>query len=579
MGYFVLKGHSVHEPTDAETLFAKLQSGELLPSDLAQAEGTNYWTHLYTLFPPATLGDRVDAGAARLKERLSIWKQRPLEPGIFCAVAGCLIFLASHWPILLYGPFILGAAAAGALLMLRGRLAAGLSLALGAVLVPALLSTAFHPGKHPAEPTSQPAPPEAVAVQTTSPAAKQGQPESNPEARLVASSPVSDPASAPRNAESPSPAPSVETDLMAPGAPKPEASGSAAPPHAIAPGTGLATSSAKVAASSSIAPSSVAGESAAPETGGMVLIDTGNGKGSGFFAHMNGRSYLITNGNVVAGARRIQCTSSDGKRFAFEKGRIELAEDRDLVRFAIDSDRCLELAKDAPGIDSRIFAYENGDGDGVVTKLEGKVLGLGPKEIEVSAAFIAEDSGGPILNSQGEVVGVATYNTPDSNIAEWIKDGNRSTTPRRTGMRLDGSIHWTSVPLDQFQRQSATIEEAAGLLGEYIGFTQELGRGPFTRTIKTQYGAKRTDVTGYVGYYNNLCTPNSARSGLEGRVQTARESLMQIVRSTANSFKGTSSAPMPGFLKIRAAAVVKNLNELAILLDPHGSEEDWKRIF
>jgi S1-C subfamily serine protease len=46
----------------------------------------------------------------------------------------------------------------------------------------------------------------------------------------------------------------------------------------------------------------------------------------------------------------------------------------------------------------------------VIRTLPGKILGIGPDKIEVDCEFICGNSGGPIVNSDGRLLALASFN-------------------------------------------------------------------------------------------------------------------------------------------------------------------------
>ena len=72
----------------------------------------------------------------------------------------------------------------------------------------------------------------------------------------------------------------------------------------------------------------------------------------------------------------------------------------------------LDQSRISVKIGDAIVVLGNSGGGGVVTKLEGKLVGIGPDRIEVSAEFIPGNSGSPIIHvPTGKVIGIATYLT------------------------------------------------------------------------------------------------------------------------------------------------------------------------
>jgi hypothetical protein len=90
--------------------------------------------------------------------------------------------------------------------------------------------------------------------------------------------------------------------------------------------------------------------------------------------------------------------------------------------------------------------YGNSDGKGVITEIKGEIIGIGPKELEVSSEFVQGNSGSALLNDLGEVVGVATYAIKDFNPDDWVKADTRFSRARRFALRLN-DLKWKKKSL------------------------------------------------------------------------------------------------------------------------------------
>jgi hypothetical protein len=138
--------------------------------------------------------------------------------------------------------------------------------------------------------------------------------------------------------------------------------------------------------------------------------------------------------------------------------RIELANDRDLVRVLISDDRppTLHIATSPPKVDDGILVLGNSEGAGVITQLKGTIKGLGPDVMEVDAPFVSGNSGSPIVTTNGDVLGVATFVTRPRTI-NWVEAGTPFAQARRFGVRLQGDIEWKPISVRQLYQESATL--------------------------------------------------------------------------------------------------------------------------
>jgi serine protease Do len=146
------------------------------------------------------------------------------------------------------------------------------------------------------------------------------------------------------------------------------------------------------------------------------------GQGSGFvFSHDKGlisnKAYVLTNNHVVEGADRITVKFKDGREFSAEiKGRDPKS---DIAVLEIEADKIPELILgDSNNLDvgEWVLAFGNPFGlshtmtAGIVSAKGRTSLGISDYEdfIQTDAAINPGNSGGPLVNLDGEVVGINT---------------------------------------------------------------------------------------------------------------------------------------------------------------------------
>ena len=170
----------------------------------------------------------------------------------------------------------------------------------------------------------------------------------------------------------------------------------------------------------------------------LVVIVCGEKSGSGFIVRDGGRPYLFTNAHVVRKGVVI-AQRLDGTRLRL--GPRDEAVGRDMVRFVLEDESvpAFDLAAGVPNIGDPVVVLGNSDGRGVVTEIRGKVIGVGPREIEVDAAFVIGNSGSPVLDRNGRVIGIATYLRDCRNDEDWSKIDTRFNGIRRFALRLLGT--------------------------------------------------------------------------------------------------------------------------------------------
>lgn len=174
----------------------------------------------------------------------------------------------------------------------------------------------------------------------------------------------------------------------------------------------------------------------------MAIITTDSGQGSGFLVTLEGDTYLVTNEHVIRSTQPPKACLLDGTTLSL--GRLELAEDRDLVRFAVAPRKrgSLRLAATLPDTGEAVVLYGNSLGGGVVTESRGKLLGVGPVRLETDAEIVNGNSGGPLLSERGEVLGVASF--VEKRDETWVTRETRYTATRRFALRLNGTS-WKSL--------------------------------------------------------------------------------------------------------------------------------------
>jgi len=225
------------------------------------------------------------------------------------------------------------------------------------------------------------------------------------------------------------------------------------------------------------------------------------GSGSGFICQMNGKKYLITNEHVTRGGQPFSAILLDGRKLSFQS--IEVADDRDLARLEITEStvKGLTVSAKTQNINDPVFVFGNSAGSGVATSLSGKILGIGPVEVETDAPFVAGNSGSPIVDQNGEVIAVATSATLHSDPSDWVKQGTRFTNVRRFGVKIDGAPWKLFNQQDYFIRTHALIDIKTFCVDLYnLRFTDS-----FIDTIAFRYNYNFVIEKKRYLYFPNFC--------------------------------------------------------------------------
>jgi hypothetical protein len=190
----------------------------------------------------------------------------------------------------------------------------------------------------------------------------------------------------------------------------------------------------------------------------VILVSVGGSpNGSAFVVEMDGGQYIITNLHLVNSVKTWEFTLSDGSKIPLDSS-MEVARNKDLVRFELPSYAdmpALRLAESSIGFGEKITAYGDSQGKGAITKTWGTILGTGPEVIEVSAGIVSGNSGGPVVNKQGKVVGISTFLTRRK--LSWVNANTRYSRTRRLALRLDCNIDWIECSTDDFREQVAIL--------------------------------------------------------------------------------------------------------------------------
>ncbi len=146
--------------------------------------------------------------------------------------------------------------------------------------------------------------------------------------------------------------------------------------------------------------------------------------GSGFVVEKNGKKYVVTNAHVVESA-----DDSDGSLYVFSYNRnryeVKLVGGDSWFDIAVlefvdnpgNEFKTMKFAKSNPRIGEKVFAIGNPLGtkpntvtNGMISALNRTTEGLTGKHgyLQSTATIIWGNSGGPLVNSRGEVVGVNT---------------------------------------------------------------------------------------------------------------------------------------------------------------------------
>ena len=191
----------------------------------------------------------------------------------------------------------------------------------------------------------------------------------------------------------------------------------------------------------------------------VLLVEGDSGSGSAFVVSVDGSQYIYTNAHVLAWQKKVVFRSMNGNVISHGEV-VEVAEEKDIARIPLKGAPFkvpLHLVANAEvKLGEEVVAYGNSGGEGVITSLEGEILGVGPLEIEVSSEIIPGNSDGPIVRKgTTTVLGIATRG--QASASPWAAE-TRFEDIRRFGLRAEASVKWKKSTFKTIAAEADKIE-------------------------------------------------------------------------------------------------------------------------
>ena len=291
--------------------------------------------------------------------------------------------------------------------------------------------------------------------------------------------------------------------------------------------------------------------------------------GSGFFTSLWGIPVGITNAHVIATMQKPSIM--DGRGISYEIKSMLALTDRDIVIFELKNPDglrpipMLHQVHTVP-INSTIYAYGNSQGHGVITKLSGRIQGIGPAKIEITAGIVPGNSGGPVIY-KNNVIGVSTLMTRSA-AYDWRLEGTRFAQKtniwgtkvqsgiRRFGTRID-SISLNKVKILNPITGSRDIEIIQELQAANNAATQSL-----VDKMKTLKNVKNLSIENYQKrLFNN--------KDLEKMLEDCYEKMRLNPDSCSSSNKLLETALRKQLSIYRAYSYLWNFQELFASKNPY----------
>ncbi len=283
----------------------------------------------------------------------------------------------------------------------------------------------------------------------------------------------------------------------------------------------------------------------------IVTVKGSKGSGSAFIANIDGKKLLVTNIHVIFDNEMKFLTVSNEEVEVLEP---QLSKDRDLAFYELrepDKFAALDLEADIAKLppEQPVVVFGNSLGAGVNTRLKGKVKGVGPTTVEISAEIVPGNSGSPILNSSnGKVIGVSTYGTVTRR-ADFSVKGTRFEEVRRFGTRMDTEDMAALEPFDK-RKYNADVK-----LYNSIAAVNELGLALLTDICEQKDGKSsptiepsRYDFKKYISLEPAIREWNDI---LNGKIAANNKSTINVA-SGLKRFKNQISMPIMNARKQQA---------------------------
>ena len=199
--------------------------------------------------------------------------------------------------------------------------------------------------------------------------------------------------------------------------------------------------------------------------------------GSGFIISSDG--YVVTNYHVAEGATKLTVILHDGKEYAARLVGYDAGNDVALLKVEATDLPCVKLGKSSDLIvGDQVVAIGNPLGEltnsltvGYVSALERDIKTGGARinMIQTDVAINSGNSGGPLFNMKGEVVGITT--------AKYSGTSN-------SGATIEGISF--AIPFDDVRKKVTDLMEYGYLRGAYLGISvsdDTSGEGALVREV------------------------------------------------------------------------------------------------
>jgi hypothetical protein len=153
--------------------------------------------------------------------------------------------------------------------------------------------------------------------------------------------------------------------------------------------------------------------------------------------------------------------------------------------------------------------------------LNGQAVAVGPDRIEVSSPINRFDRGGPVLNKERELVGIASHMMQGSGLPDWVTEGTRFEETRCFALKLDG-VKWIPMARNEYQKELACVQENFDALSAFASVIDGLSEG-YMQHVSVQ--TDNRDIQRWVETHNQLSYKDSDRE-----IEQDKKAFLRMVR-------------------------------------------------
>jgi hypothetical protein len=301
-----------------------------------------------------------------------------------------------------------------------------------------------------------------------------------------------------------------------------------------------------------------------------LTLGAGNQKPNGFIARMDGQTYLVTTQRNLFGSQRISFGTLSGEPL-HPRG-VELSVSRGLARLPLAEEvPSLGLSDQAPMNAEVWFPHCRTKGIPMKTS-KGNIVGVGADTLEISAPFVPEESGAPLLNAEGKAIGVLGY--VQKPYLDELKKGTRfGYTPRYFCHRI-ANTRWRPVAWKKYNARFGGFYRESTAFAECVeSIISILDENP-TQTIPHAKKAE-TILVSWIQSHNRLADKQRKTTKTRLLAIDISENIKQLARICRDRSQKlqlfSEQRGLTRFLSDDFAAMANELDSDAQILDILGN--------